>query len=371
MRSLITAFSAALLTSALSTSAFAQYNATAAASRPRARVSVPVRAANGAVTFHDEYRAPAADRYGNADGNQYDLAVDGAFEGQTVAVLHLYTSEGFDFSLPRAALREKGFSVYRWSNAAPRIDEFRAGLARANQLWVISNSSRTLSDAHLEAIREFFEAGHGVYIWGDNSPYYADANAVAERLFRGSMEGNLPGDQVVSLRQGSRGPGILADHLLSTGIERLYEGITIATIQPNDALSPLLYGSAGNLVAAFYDHGGRRAILDGGFTRLYLHWDTAGTARYVKNSAAWLANAERFGSAVVGHGVPLTTGPRVNAPTPSTPVAPAAPVVNAPEARPQASATEHPAMPLSHRLGFGALAGLFLVGLAFSRGAKE
>ena len=47
------------------------------------------------------------DRHGNADGNQYDLAVDGAFQGETVAVLHLYTGEGFDFSLPKAALKEK------------------------------------------------------------------------------------------------------------------------------------------------------------------------------------------------------------------------------------------------------------------------
>jgi hypothetical protein len=42
-----------------------------------------------------------------------------------------------------------------------------------------------------------------------------------------------------------------------------------------------------------------RAILDGGFTCLYMRWDTAGTGRYVKNAAAWLANAERFGDAVV------------------------------------------------------------------------
>ena len=63
-------------------------------------------------------------------------------------------------------------------------------------------------------------------------------------------------------------------------------------------LEPLIYGHEGNLVAAYYDANGKRAILDGGFTRLYVKWDTAGTARYVKNSAAWLQNVERFGSAV-------------------------------------------------------------------------
>ena len=59
------------------------------------------------------------DTYGNAQGNQYDLAVDGAFDGQTVAVLHFCME--FDFALPKAALKEKGFSVYRWVNTAPSV----------------------------------------------------------------------------------------------------------------------------------------------------------------------------------------------------------------------------------------------------------
>lgn len=52
-------------------------------------------------------------------------------------------------------------------------------------------------------------------------------------------------------------------------------------------------------MAAYYSRNGKRAILDGGFTRLYIHWDTAGTARYVKNAAAWLVNYERFGKKVL------------------------------------------------------------------------
>ena len=63
-------------------------------------------------------------------------------------------------------------------------------------------------------------------------------------------------------------------------------------------LTPLIYGSDSNLVAAFFDHDGKRAIFDGGFTRLFYKWDTAGTPRYVKNAAAWLANYERFGTTV-------------------------------------------------------------------------
>ena len=75
-----------------------------------------------------------ADIHGNAEGNQYDLAVDGAFQGETVAVLHLYTGEGFDFSLPKAALKEKGFSVFRWINNPPPADELEKSLETASQL---------------------------------------------------------------------------------------------------------------------------------------------------------------------------------------------------------------------------------------------
>jgi hypothetical protein len=246
------------------------------------------------------YQKPKADSYGNATGNQYDLAVDGAFEGQTVAVLHFYTMENFDFSLPRAALKEKGFSVYRWIGAAPSPAELERGLAKASQLWIISGERQLLTPAHLRVIKAFFDRGKGVYIWGDNQPYYADANAVAQALLGVRMHGNLPGDQTVGiLGPRNRKAGVIRNHLLSTGLEFLYEGITIATIEANQVLRPLIYGHEGNLVAAYYDKGGKRAILDGGFTRLYYKWDTAGTARYVKNAAAWLVNVERFGEQVV------------------------------------------------------------------------
>ena len=39
----------------------------------------------------------ARDEYGNAKGSQYDLAPDGAFDGQTIAVIQLYNESRFDF----------------------------------------------------------------------------------------------------------------------------------------------------------------------------------------------------------------------------------------------------------------------------------
>lgn len=241
------------------------------------------------------------DAYGNARGNEYDLAVDGAFKGQTIAVLQLYTGkpygENFNFEDPKKALEEKGFSVYRWLDYPPSPEELREKLKLANQLWIISNSDRRLNDEHLKVIKEFFDAGHGIYIWGDNEPFYADANFVGAALLDITMSGNLMGDQTVGLKDETNQAGIAQNHLITTGMNYVYEGITIATIASNKHLQPLIWGSAGNLVTAVYEQDGRRAIFDGGFTRLYNKWDTAGTGRYIKNAAAWLANPERFGDA--------------------------------------------------------------------------
>ena len=275
------------------------YSKAAGKNAPTTEVERRVRGDDGVVRSVIVAEPAAPDRWGNAQGNQNDLAVDGAFDGQTVAVLQLYTEAAFDFQLPKAALREKGFSVYRWINTPPSPATLEQALAHASQLWIISGSTRQLTPAHVAVIKRYFEAGHGVYIWGDNEPYYADANAVTEALFGTEMLGNVEGQQTLGLAAHPGGPGLLPNHLLTTGLEHIYEGHTIATIQSTEVLQPLIYGSAGNLVTAYYDHDGRRAIVDGGFTRLYMKWDTAGTARYVKNAAAWLINTERFGDAVV------------------------------------------------------------------------
>ena len=294
---------AALSLLALSFTAHAgdPYTSARAENAPMVETEEQIQLDDGTIETRKVRKKAAADGYGNAQGNQYDLVVDGAFEGQTVAVLHFYTGEGFDFSLPKAALAEKGFSVYRWQNQAPSPKELAKALEKANQLWIISDSRRHLNEEHLEIIDDYFDAGHGVYIWGDNQPYYADANAVARKLFDGEMEGNLMGDQVVGLASadGASKGKLARGHDITTGLEHLYEGVTIATIQPHNDLEPLVTGSAGNLVTAVYAKNGKRAVLDGGFTRLYLKWDSAGTARYVKNAASWLANYERHGDSVL------------------------------------------------------------------------
>src|SRR5678809_947604 len=90
----------------------AQYTSSAGKNAPTVRSEEAVRDDEGRVVGHRvvEHAAPK-DQYGNAQGNQNDLAIDGAFDGQTIAVLHFYTQEGFDFHLPKEALKEKGLSL--------------------------------------------------------------------------------------------------------------------------------------------------------------------------------------------------------------------------------------------------------------------
>lgn len=293
---------ALLIACLAATSAFAQYNLSAGRSAPAAEVTtVDQPQKDGTIKKVQVVREVAKDQFGNAAGNKHDLAIDGAFDGQTIVVLHLYTEPAFDFALPKAALAEKGFSVYRYINTPPSPEELEKALAKANQLWVIAGGSPQLNAAHAKVIKKFFDDGHGLYIWGDNAPYAQDADFLSRAIFDVEMTSSPydQGEQVVGRQTTKTGTGLLADHLLTTGIEQLYEGHTIAYLLKPGPLTPLLVGSQKHVVAAFFDKDGKRAIVDGGFTRLYVKWDTAGTGRYVKNAAAWLANAERFGDAVV------------------------------------------------------------------------
>ena len=238
-------------------------------------------------------RGVTTDRHGNATGNQWDLAQDGGFLGHSIVVLHLYTGESFDFVKPTDALRKKGFKVIRFENRPPPFKEFNSVLSQASQLWVISDSSVKLSPDYIRVIHDFFNSGRGVYIWGDNTPYHADANQLLSELFGSSMAGDYMGNKVLKETSNGSKSGF-SPHLVTTGLNNLFEGVTISKIILSNGLTSIVNSSDGNCVTACYDQGGKRALIDGGFTRLFVQWDDAGSSRFVCNAAAWLVNWERF-----------------------------------------------------------------------------
>lgn len=236
------------------------------------------------------------DKYNNYQGSDGDLGRDGAFQGKTVVVLYL-TEWGYTVSKTNVTetLKGKGFKVlfYLWEKL-PAPNKLRTILNDDCQLWLISDYKSHLSDEHIRIITDYYLSGHGLYLWGDNSPYYKDANTILNNLFGTVLSGNYGGEQVIGVRDGDSGAGIIAGHPMSTGIANFYEGITISNVIPKNGLKPLVYSSDGKVVCAYCDENGRRLLIDGGFTRLYCKWDSAGTDRYVRNAAVWLANVERF-----------------------------------------------------------------------------
>lgn len=239
----------------------------------------------------------ATDAYGNAKGSQYDLAKDGAFKDYTIIVINLCSAYCNAVS-PTKALQKKGFTVLDRTNM-PNDSELARLLALPDsQLWLISGMNKTISDYAINKIYDYYVQGHGVYVWSDNDPWYADSNALLAKMYGSNvnMFGDYNGDKVLGIQPHTGAPGIIANHPITTGLVNFYEGITISTVNiGNSTLTPLMYNSQSGIVAAYDDKSGRRALIDGGFTRLYHKWDSAGTDRYIVNAAAWLTNIERFG----------------------------------------------------------------------------
>src|ERR1043165_123230 len=94
--------------------ALAQYTPQAGKSAPapeRASVEVVDRD-SGQKRIEVREQAAPRDGFGHAQGARYALAVDGAFDGQTILIVDFYSdANGQDFSGPKDAVREKGFSM--------------------------------------------------------------------------------------------------------------------------------------------------------------------------------------------------------------------------------------------------------------------
>lgn len=237
------------------------------------------------------------DRFGNPQGSQYDLAEDGGFDGHGILIINLCLSSAAKLTCVKKALEKKGFDVDIHQGPMLSPKELKSRLSKVGQMWLISQEKTQMTDAHLEIIREFFNAGHGIYIWGDNDPLNGDANFIIQRMFDSYLSGDYYARKVLGIQKNKGEPGIIGNHLISTGIVSFYEGVTISKVRMSQCLTPLVYSSDGNIVTAFYEADEKRALIDGAFTRL---WDsdwgtTAGTERYIVNAAAWLANVERFG----------------------------------------------------------------------------
>lgn len=231
------------------------------------------------------------DRFGNLQGDQYDLARDGSMTGHTIVIAD-YCCED-DLSAARQALEKKGFKViYLAWRAQPRHPREAIQLADSRtQLWILSGRDPHVSEHDVEDVYRFFMDRHGVYLWGDNAPYFADVNPIANRIMACMLVGDYPGEKIIKVTDAPRTIGIYSKHPIAKGLDQIYEGITISHLNIVGNSTEFMRSSDGNILATSYTADGRRALMDGGFTRLFTRFfeQTAGTARYVCNAACWLA----------------------------------------------------------------------------------
>eukprot|EP01087_Luapelamoeba_hula_P008019 TRINITY_DN1994_c0_g1_i1.p1 TRINITY_DN1994_c0_g1~~TRINITY_DN1994_c0_g1_i1.p1 ORF type:complete len:649 (+),score=191.02 TRINITY_DN1994_c0_g1_i1:136-2082(+) len=247
------------------------------------------------------------DAFNNPVGREFDLGREGAFGrfGVYVGLFCLELTEKVFMEGPGIALQQKGFRVICTNDEA----EFAEHLRDYDVGFVVSSDLVTLNTARVaQACLEFHQGGGGLAIWADNQPFFATANAILAKICPGmNLTGDTPGDNDLKLGLATK-PGCFKAHLLTSGIETLYEGVTICYPSNTKDLTVLATSTDKHpcMLCADYDilndAQGRFAI-DTGFTKLGYKWDSAGTGRYVRNMSVWLLGLEhrlRIGAPLQG-----------------------------------------------------------------------
>lgn len=251
------------------------------------------------------------DEFGNPI--EADLVEDGKCTGHSILVGNfcVATDAPDSFELPCKAWRKKGFTIIEVKTEP----DFIRKLPTVDIAIVISGSNQLDSPSEfLAGLKTFHKAGKGIWLWTDNAPYYQHANAMLFPMFGIIMDSSTLGDKVLSLAEKSgKDPdtGFFKRHLITTGIIKLFEGVTISypvclgqrnvPTQRNFPFYPfkvLAKSTDGHPVSLYADNqflepNSGRILLDGGFTKLYMNWKDAGAARYIVNGVIWLLAKER------------------------------------------------------------------------------
>ena len=238
------------------------------------------------------------DRFGNPEGRAFDLGGgdEDRVRGESVLLYICKIPDGvFAEQEMRTLMAERGLQLdIRHAPAFGGCTLDAQLLAGYTQLWFVSGDRPTLSDQQVQMIVNYVRSGNGLAIWADNDPYYADANLLARALIGSSFSGNREGDKVMV-----PGPpdttGRFVEHQLTQGVNNLYEGITICTIDPVPGITILGKSHDGQRCFGCFEREGQRVVLDTGFTKLYsvYYHKSAGLGRYLSNIAFWLARGSR------------------------------------------------------------------------------
>lgn len=247
--------------------------------------------------------AASFDQYGNPKGTNYDLGKDGAFNNYSILIAQFYQDSQFDdkaMQVPIDTLKAKGFQVSHVKNEQECIRELKTN--RYAVAWIISTASITQHD-FISALTTFHHEGGALFLFADNVPYICHASEFLKLKFGITLDGSYMGYKTLTfIENGHQQLGHFGQHDIFTGIENLFEGVTIChPIYPSETIKRqflnLATATDGNPTIGVYDpisgsNEGRLA-LDCGFTKLYINWDSAGTARYIVNVSCWLLGIDK------------------------------------------------------------------------------
>jgi len=105
------------------------------------------------------------------------------------------------------------------------------------------------------------------------------------------FEGTYDGTKILKMDgNGTKVGTFMKDHPITTGVENLYEGITISHPSPNKGkFTVIATASDGNPIVVIKEGDVEgNLIIDGGFTKLFVDFNSAGTGRYISNATCWL-----------------------------------------------------------------------------------
>jgi len=186
--------------------------------------------------------------------------------------------------------------------------------------WSIDSQKTYLKDKYKEefisAVVNYHKSGGGLFLWGDNEPYFYEVNLILQQIATidsekpcyAQLAGNTMANKVLSYGDPTTPGEFDREHLIFSGINYLYEGVTICypVIKSSDDITDPAAKSVPKKVGE-YDvlatstngrpvilklekkNGCGRVIIDSGWTKLYSsNWSTVGQSRYVVNACVWL-----------------------------------------------------------------------------------
>jgi hypothetical protein len=250
-----------------------------------------------------------------------DWVKNGEFKGKRILIACYYWEGAALDSVPMnhvpQVLRDMGFTVEIQRQPAHLPD-----LGKYDQVWVVSGQGSTFDKTDVDKLRDHVKKGRGLYLLADNTPFTYEANVFAGAVYGINLAGGYDGGKVVNvvapgkvkqmmeeaIKKGDmnklvelrragffNGQLYAEDHELLSGIQQIYEGITVAAQTTSKDLEVIIRDSANENLVSVSRRPGELVVIDGAFTRLYCGWEAnaATSTRWYRNVAAYLAGKRR------------------------------------------------------------------------------